>query len=657
LEADMKSARLLTALLLIGLPACDKGAYLGGDTGEEDEVVYPDEDGDTIMDHHEGEEDPDDDGKPNFEDTDSDDDGIPDSTEAGDDDILTLPIDTDNDEIFDFLDDDSDANCIKDETELAADPDGDGIGDFADTDNDGDGISDTWEIGEDCGKPDSDGDGTPDYLDIDSDGDGVGDLYEGGTSEFSDEPVDTDGDGTPDYLDGDSDGDGFLDRQEAGTTDPTEEPADTDGDGTYDFADEDSDGDGLSDGDEALFYGTDPYSSDTDGDGFPDGAEVAAGTNPDDPFSIIDAIYVEVDERMDVEETFQFELNIQMGDVAFLLDTTCSMASTVNAMAGEFSSMVSTLSSTIPDAEYGVATFDDYNYGSYGTGADKPFELLQQVTSDVGRVQSTLSTISLHNGSDGPESGMEALFQGLTGDGYDQNCNRSYDSSSDVRPFLTSTTDAFGGGGGQSFDATSPGGGSLGGYGFRDYALPIVVYATDNQMRGTDTHPTPGGCYDASSTDVVNAALDLEAYLIGISVSGSTPVSQMQQLASATGSYAGSDMLVYTWTGSSSSFRDTITDAIADLVSSVRFELITLEVEGDDNGFVVGIEPSYYALDGAVSGEELPFTLLFRGTVAETQEDQLYALTLNVLGDGTTLLDTLDIYVLVPGTSYSGGTE
>jgi hypothetical protein len=35
--------------------------------------------------------------------------------------------------------------------------------------------------------------------------------------------------------------------------------------------------------------------------------------------------------------------------------------------------------------------------------------------------------------------------------------------------------------------------------------------------------------------------------------------------------------------------------------------------------------------------------------VAATDSDQLFQLTLNVVGDGSTLLDTLDIYVLVPG--------
>jgi len=38
--------------------------------------------------------------------------------------------------------------------------------------------------------------------------------------------------------------------------------------------------------------------------------------------------------------------------------------------------------------------------------------------------------------------------------------------------------------------------------------------------------------------------------------------------------------------------------------------------------------------------------------VAATTEDQLFALTLNVIGDETILLDSQDIIVVVPGTHY-----
>jgi len=66
---------------------------------------------------------------------------------------------------------------------------------------------------------------------------------------------------------------------------------DTDGDGDGDACDDDDDNDGLLDTvetDTGSFIspsntGTDPLDPDSDGDGFTDGAEVTAGTDPNDP--------------------------------------------------------------------------------------------------------------------------------------------------------------------------------------------------------------------------------------------------------------------------------------------------------------------------------------------------------------------------------------
>lgn len=545
--------------------------------------------------------------------------------------------------------------------------DEDGIPDYADMDDDNDTILDKFEITEDCQLRDSDADGTPDFRDIDSDGDGIGDYYEAGISNWGEEPADDDKDGTPNHLDQDSDNDGLSDADEGGVTDPTEEPRDTDGDGIYDFRDIDSDGDGLTDQSESQQYGTDPYDSDSDGDGYTDGAEVTAGTNPADSSSVIEGIYVTVPERTSVEKDFEFELVIQMGDVAFLLDTTGSMYSTLSGMASEFSSIVASIAGVLPKAEYGVATFDDYAYSPYGSpGMDKPFELLHQISSDISSIQSTLSSIPLHYGADGPESSMEALYQGLTGDGYDQNCNGNYDSTQDVKPFLSSSSDPFGGSGGQFYSAGAhPGGGDLGGFGFRSYALPVLVYATDNYLRDPDSsnysyNGSPNGCpIDAGFNDVVAATSDLNAFLIGIGARSSTPISQMRTLAGATSSYADTDgdgsaddQLVFQWNGSSASLRNTITNAIRDLVESIRFSKVTLEIEGDEHGFITDVDPSSYTLSAGASGQTIEFTLNFRGAVAATEEDQVFLVTLNVVGDDAILLDSLEIWIVVPGGSY-----
>jgi len=630
--------------------------------------LYDDADGDTIIDLHDGSEDLDGDGVPNLRDLDSDGDSIGDLIEAGDSDPYTMPTDSDGDGLADFIDENSDNNCVLDRDEfnehdgMAGDLDEDGTPDFADFDNDGDGISDDIEIGASCALVDHDSDGIPDYMDIDSDNDGIGDVFEAGTNDFQDEPVDTDEDGIPDYLDMDSDGDGLLDADESGVTSPTDTPNDTDGDGDYDFADTDSDGDNLSDWDEVHVYGTDPYDEDTDGDGFSDGGEVVAGVDPLDPTDGIDGVYVVVPERMGIEENFEFETRIQRGDVVFVLDTTGSMSTSLTAMKDEFGTMATDLSFTIPDTEFGVASFDDYVYGFMGGGSDRPFRLHTQVTDNMARIQSELAGLFASGGADGPESSMEALYQSLTGKGYDQNCNGLYESATDVQPFIAQEADLFGGLGGQGYDETSSSGGTLGGMGFRDHSLPIIIYTTDNYMRDPDAgYDTPGGCaVDADGPMVAEAALDRNAYLIGIGARNSTPIPQMEALAASTGSYAdidgdgmADDPLVFHWTGSSESFRETITQAVDDLVNSLEFDKVELKVEGDDWGFISNIEPAFYDNIGGEAGvSALDFTLHFRGVVPATTEDQLYKLTLNVVGDEEILLSSQDIIILVPGTSY-----
>jgi hypothetical protein len=235
-----------------------------------------------------------------------------------------------------------------------------------------------------------------------------------------------------------------------------------------------------------------------------------------------------------------------------------------------------------------------------------------------------------------------------------------------VVPFVAAATYPFGGGGGEAYDASTPDGGVNGGMGFREYALPVVVLATDNYMRDPDSsnpmyNSTPGGCpIDAGMSDAVTSFTDLGAYFVGVSVNGSLPYPQMVDFATSIGSLADMDgdgvaaeTPVEVWSGSSATFRTDIVNAITQLVSGVRFERVDLSVDGDVYGFVQSIDPEYYEGLGADDeGETLTFTLTFRGTIAALTEDQLFKLTLNVLGDQSILLDTLDIIVVVPGTEY-----
>ncbi len=558
-----------------------------------------------------------------------DDDAADDDDASGDDDDDDASGDDD-----DATDDDDDDDASDDDDDTSP-PNPDDI--------DGDTI-----LNEDEGSGDRDGDGTDNVEDLDSDGDGIPDETEAGDHDPNTPPVDTDGDGAPDFLDDDSDGDGVPDSDEVG--DDPDDPTDSDGDGFPDFLDEDSDNDGIPDGEDL-----DPANNDSDGDGFSDLAETLAGTDPNDASDYITGFYAELTPRATTTIQVPFTPEIEQADVLFVLDTTCSMALTLNDMASNFSDVVSGIS--IPNIAYGVASFDDFATGDFGNaGTDLPFILEQQITTDTSAVQSALSSLSLHDGADAPESSMEALYQAATGVGHDLDCDGNLDTSTDVPPFIAGAGDAFGGGVSGTYDAGTPGGGNIGGVGFRSGSVPIIAYATDNNMRDPDNGyavpsacPTPAGESDvAAALNAISAKLiAVEASFFGFPLPGG-PTAQMEDLAALTGSEADldgngtPDPLVFNGTGSAT--VSNVIAGIGGLAGGGVFDL-TLEVDDDPYDFVTDISPA--VVPDAPVGVEVIFDLTLYPDVPVGSSDQVFIFDMSVIGDGITTLATWELVILV----------
>ncbi len=144
-------------------------------------------------------------------------------------------IDTDGDNILDFLDLDSDNDGIVDEIEfgdvIGGDSDGDNLPNYLDQDSDGDGIPDNVEA-----------QSTLNYISptgLDSDGDGIDEAYDNITNSNWILPVNTDDDNEPDYIDDDSDNDNLSDNEESGIVLLN---FDDDGDGLDDASDTNNSG-------------------------------------------------------------------------------------------------------------------------------------------------------------------------------------------------------------------------------------------------------------------------------------------------------------------------------------------------------------------------------------------------------------------------------
>ena len=194
------------------------------------------------------------------------------------------PLNTDNDTKPDFRDIDSDNDGIPDNVEGQSTagyvaPDG--------VDDDGDGLDNAYEGSGDQGitTVNTDGADEQDYRDLDTDNDLVPDNNEGNDFNFDGLPdqsftgTDTDGDGLDDGYEGSDVDDGFDVNDEI--DDPANDLPDTDGTEDVNYRDLDDDGDGIDTPDEDADNNGDPTDDDTDGDGTPDYLDPDGDPAPD----------------------------------------------------------------------------------------------------------------------------------------------------------------------------------------------------------------------------------------------------------------------------------------------------------------------------------------------------------------------------------------
>lgn len=514
----------------------------------------PDQDGDNIPDEVEGMSegrDTDHDGIPDYLDDDSDGDSIPDLIEGDTIDVGCMtPLDSDGDGKPDYIDDDSDGNGMLDRDEVypdhaayspshaapnPADTDNDGRPDYIDKDNDGDNLDDITELG---GKPsqDTDGDGLEDIFDNDSDNDTILDGHEGAT--------DFDDDGKPNFRDDDSDGDAIPDLCEAGPGHTLMQlPIDSDHDGKYDFVDLDSDADGLLDSQEDANHDcvldpgeTNPRVADTDGDGADDMIETALGSDPNDAFVTPESLgkfYFRIpyqETPTPNQHTLAIKTTLNKADIAFVLDTTGTMAEELNQLKIGLHQIILTLLNDIPQLAVGVAGLDDFPISPYGDPAqfDQPFYLpvpnifISTVPADP---LAAAAQFAIHGGGDIPESQVPALVRALT--------NNALEWPGNYWP-----------------PASIPAG-RYGAMGFRSDAFPIVALVTDAPFHNGRRVSSPGVLHDpysfnstssiATIDDVVAAFQAKGARFIGLaSDDGSRfgdPYEDMAYLADQTTSY------------------------------------------------------------------------------------------------------------------------
>ncbi|MEM9455266.1 MAG: hypothetical protein AAGF11_13880 [Myxococcota bacterium] len=174
-----------------------------------------------------------------------------------------------------------------------------------------------------------------------------------------------------------------------------------------------------------------------------------------------------------------FSTEVKSMDVFVNMDTTFSMDGAVsnlqNAMA---ETIIPDIQDQVPDTQFGGGTFQDFPTRGYGIpGSDQPFVLFQTITDDVSDVQNAVLDFMLGDGGDPPEAHYEALYQIATGEGLD----------------------------GPATTSVPPNDQGLGGVGFREGALPIVVSITNQGSHGIMGGPDNCPPYEGAVADVAHS--------------------------------------------------------------------------------------------------------------------------------------------------------
>lgn len=599
----MRLRLILCAAIAVSAFACG-----GSDDDDGNNPPVGDADGDGISDDDEGRAtnvDTDGDGIPDWQDEDSDNDGIPDYREAGDTDPGTRPVDTDNDGVPDFRDLDADGNGIPDELEGTGDPDGDGLGNWQDLDDDGDFIGDTHEIGPD-----------------------------------PQNPIDTDGDGIPDFIDRDSDDDGIAD------------------------AVEDTNCNGIRDGNE-----TDAGNADTDGDGVSDLIEEAAGTDPNNPADnpqangdfVFIVPYQEPPSPMD--DDLDFATRLQQLDMYVLIDRSGSMSTEFTAIRNNLGTVIRNLTcpplgtgdpnTCIPDLWAGAGTIG-YSGSTGGNAYLHAVDL--QPNPNVSGLPATEP-----NGccAEPLTFGVYAAITGL---------GTASVSSCGIQTVAPRSTC-------NGSPAANAGFSPFGYPCFRSNSLPVILLATDEvPLSAGDTNKCPNW-----SSVVLPQMTARSAKLVGILGDGAAAAvtTDLRQMATDTGAVDSTNNQPLVFNGSGSTAATAIENGIRTLANNIALDMAA--VASDDPSDAVNAVQAFVSrletlqlgtpqcasglndvdTDGDTfddafldvrAGTPVCWKLIAKTntTVPATTEPQLFRATVNVLGDGVTVLDTRDVFFLVP---------
>ncbi|HYU59194.1 MAG TPA: hypothetical protein VEK39_00400 [Solirubrobacterales bacterium] len=124
-------------------------------------------------------------------------------------------------------------------------------------------------------------------------------------------------------------------------------------------------------------------------------------------------------------QTAQFDTNLAVPplppklDFAFVFDTTGTMSGEVSNAKFGATSFFNAVRADSADSMFGVASFEDYPYSTFGNSAgmdpDSPYRRNTDLTASLGTWQTAVNSLSIRNGGDAPEAQVPAMDAAMTG--------------------------------------------------------------------------------------------------------------------------------------------------------------------------------------------------------------------------------------------------
>jgi hypothetical protein len=367
---------------------------------------------------------------------------------------------------------------------------------------------------------------------------------------------------------------------------------------------------------------------------------------------------VAIDPSAPTRELVSAELAIDRSDILLLVDNSSSMAHEIEGIRAQLVDvLVPRIAERVNDAQLGVAVFSDFGEREVGERSH-PYQLLQPITDDVGRVLAAAERIELEYGGDSPETQLEALYQVATGEGLG-----IYVDPGPACPQ-----------------------GGRGGVCFRAGAFPIVMLFTDAPMRNVIGILESG---EASPVEIVNevenepfipylrgyeetmAALQAESIrVVGLWSGAIDGVDDMRRVARDSGALDESGApIVFEIGGRGEALGEGVITALERITGGTRHDVRLDLADGDlqdavdPRALVTAVRAlSADPADGGTvagdhfvqvrSGTRVEFEITFDATsLPPTAHEQRYALTLSVVAsDGTLLsMETVDLVVAAQG--------